>query len=72
MSRIASTTPSASNEWTRTAATSISVIGSTVLVHSLLAEGVVDDLRLMIDPVLVGGGKRIFPEDGALRLRLVC
>ena len=26
----------------------------------------------MIDPVLVGGGKRIFPDDGALRpLRLV-
>jgi dihydrofolate reductase len=48
------------------------VIGSTVLVHSLLAEGLVDELRLMIDPVLVGGGKRLFPDDGALRpLRLV-
>ena len=30
------------------------------------------ELRLMISPVLVGGGKRIFPDDGALRpLRLV-
>lgn len=48
------------------------VIGSTVLVHSLIAEGLVDEFRLMIDPVLVGGGKRIFPDDGALRpLRLV-
>jgi dihydrofolate reductase len=48
------------------------VIGSTVLVHSLIADGLVDEFRLMIDPVLVGGGKRIFPDDGALRpLRLV-
>jgi dihydrofolate reductase len=48
------------------------VIGSTVLVHSLIAEGLVDEFRVMIDPVLVGGGKRIFPDDGALRpLRLV-
>ena len=48
------------------------VIGSTVLVHSLLQHGLVDELRLMIDPVLVGGGKRLFPHDGALRpLRLV-
>jgi len=48
------------------------VIGSTVLVHSLIEHGLVDEFRLMIDPVLVGGGKRIFPDDGALRpLRLV-
>jgi dihydrofolate reductase len=48
------------------------VIGSTVLVHSLIAAGLVDEFRLMIDPVLVGGGKRVFPDDGALRpLRLV-
>jgi dihydrofolate reductase len=48
------------------------VIGSTALVHSLIQRGLVDEFRLMIDPVLVGGGKRIFPDDGALRpLRLV-
>jgi dihydrofolate reductase len=48
------------------------VIGSTVLMHSLLQHGLVDELRLMTDPVLVGGGKRLFPDDGALRpLRLV-
>jgi len=48
------------------------VIGSTVLVHSLIQQGLVDEFRLEIDPVLVGGGKRIFPDDGALRpLRLV-
>jgi dihydrofolate reductase len=48
------------------------VMGSTVLVRSLIEHGLVDELRLVINPVLVGGGKRIFPDDGALRpLRLV-
>jgi dihydrofolate reductase len=48
------------------------VIGSTNLVQHLITEDVVDELRVIIDPVTVGGGKRIFPDDGALRtLRLV-
>jgi dihydrofolate reductase len=48
------------------------VIGSTKLVHSLIERNLVDELRLMIDPLLLGGGKRIFPEDGVQRpLRLV-
>jgi dihydrofolate reductase len=48
------------------------VIGSTQLVRALLAQGLVDELRLMIDPVALGGAKRIFPDDGELRpMRLV-
>ena len=48
------------------------VIGSTVLVRTLIEHGLVDELRLMIDPVVLGGGKRIFSQDGVLRqLRLV-
>ena len=43
------------------------VIGSPGLTRSLLAEGLVDELQVMIDPVLVGGGKRLFADDGALR-----
>ena len=43
------------------------VIGSTQLVRTLIGDGLVDELRLMIDPVAVGGGKRIFPDDGELR-----
>ena len=27
----------------------------------------VDELRLMVSPLVLGGGKRIFPEDGELR-----
>ena len=48
------------------------VIGSTELVQTLIEQGLVDEFRLMIDPLLLGGGKRIFGADGALRpLRLV-
>jgi dihydrofolate reductase len=43
------------------------VMGSPTLVRTLLQEGLVDELRLMIEPVLLGGGKSIFPADGALR-----
>jgi dihydrofolate reductase len=43
------------------------VMGSPTLVRTLLREGLVDELRLMIEPVLLGGGKTIFPDDGALR-----
>jgi dihydrofolate reductase len=41
--------------------------GSASLVRSLLAEGLVDVLNLMIEPILLGGGKRIFPDDGVAR-----
>jgi dihydrofolate reductase len=48
------------------------MIGSTELVQTLLEHGLVDELRLMIDPVTLGGGKRLFRDDGELRsLRLV-
>ena len=40
------------------------VIGSTELVATLLAHDLVDELRLMIDPVILGGGKRFFRDDG--------
>jgi dihydrofolate reductase len=43
------------------------VIGSTQLVQTLIANDLVDEYQLIIDPVTVGGGKRIFPDDGALR-----
>ena len=35
--------------------------------RSLLSEGLVDELVLMIEPILLGGGKRIFPDDGMAR-----
>jgi dihydrofolate reductase len=48
------------------------VIGSTELVQMLIEHGLVDEFRLMLDPLTLGGGKRIFRDDGSLRaLRLV-
>jgi dihydrofolate reductase len=48
------------------------VMGSAQLVRTLIEHRQVDEFRLMIDPVVLGGGKRLFFDDGALRsLRLV-
>ncbi len=42
----------------------ISITGSGTLVRSLLEAGLVDELQLLIHPVIVGRGKHLF-EDGA-------
>jgi RibD C-terminal domain len=48
------------------------LFGSTELVQTLLEHDLVDELRLMIDPVVVGGGKRLFRAVGTPnKLRLV-
>jgi dihydrofolate reductase len=48
------------------------VIGSTQLVQTLFEHDLVNELRVMVDPLLLGGGKRAFPDDGVRRdLRLV-
>ena len=43
------------------------VFGSTQLAAALLSAGLVDELLLMIEPVLLGGGKTIFPGDREMR-----
>lgn len=40
----------------------ILVAGSATLVRRLLADGLVDELRLMVFPVMIGGGLTIFPD----------
>ncbi len=42
-------------------------MGSPSLVRTLLAEDLADELRLIVMPVLLGGGKSLFPTDGAMR-----
>jgi dihydrofolate reductase len=50
----------------------IQVMGSPTLATQLVSNDLVDEYRLMIEPILLGGGKRVFPEDGqARRLELV-
>jgi dihydrofolate reductase len=43
------------------------VMGSPTLARTLVSEGLVDELKLIVMPVILGGGKSIFPDDGALR-----
>ena len=40
----------------------ILVAGSRTLVHTLLEHDLVDELRLMVFPVILGSGARVFPE----------
>ncbi len=50
----------------------IQVMGSASLASQLVNNDLVDEYRLMIEPIILGGGKRLFPEDGqARRLELV-
>ena len=50
----------------------IQVMGSASLAAQLISNDLVDEYRLMIEPILLGGGKRLFPDDGtARRLELV-
>jgi dihydrofolate reductase len=38
----------------------ITILGSAALVRSLLREGLLDELRLMVHPVVLGNGRRLF------------
>ncbi|MBL0800943.1 MULTISPECIES: dihydrofolate reductase family protein [Streptomyces] len=43
------------------------VLGSPSLARTLLAEGLADELKLIVMPVLLGGGKSLYPADGGKR-----
>jgi dihydrofolate reductase len=45
----------------------IYIYGSLSVVRALLTEGLVDELVLMIEPITLGGGKTLFPNDGEAR-----
>jgi len=47
----------------------ISISGSATLVRSLLRDGRLDELRLLVHPVVLGRGGRLF-EDGSARTPL--
>jgi dihydrofolate reductase len=40
----------------------IQIEGSATLVHSLMKENLVDELRLLVHPIIMGSGKRFFKD----------
>jgi dihydrofolate reductase len=49
----------------------IVISGSGALVRSLLRYGLLDELKLMIHPILVGSGKRLFEGEEQTKLELM-
>lgn len=50
----------------------LGIVGSARLLRSLLAADLIDGLTLLIHPLVLGQGRRLFPEDGtAVNLTLV-
>jgi len=49
----------------------ILIDGSSVLIHALMRNDLIDEYRLIVYPVVLGGGKKVFPDGVRLNLRLV-
>ncbi len=49
----------------------IMIDGSSVLIHTLAENDLVDEYNLHVYPVVLGGGKKLFPEGLRVNLRLV-
>lgn len=49
----------------------LGVTGSATLVRWLLQEGLIDELHLLVHPVVVGAGKRLFEPGEKIQLRLI-
>ena len=48
----------------------IIVQGSLALTQSLLAAGLVDEMRFSVFPVILGSGRRVFPDDAQDKVKL--
>jgi dihydrofolate reductase len=49
----------------------ILIDGSSVLVHTLIENNLVDEYALHVYPLILGSGKRLFPEGKYIKLKLV-
>ena len=62
--------PAAVSELKQSAGTNLVIMGSGVLIGSLMAADVIDEYLLIIAPVVLGTGRRLFPEGVRATLRL--
>ena len=46
------------------------IYGSASIVHALMSKCLIDEFRLMVYPVVLGRGKRLFPNDVGSKLQL--
>lgn len=49
----------------------IYIDGSSVLVHALAQHNLIDEYSLLVYPLVVGGGKRVFAEGQPINLKLI-
>lgn len=49
----------------------ILIDGSSVLIHTLVQQDLVDEFSLLVYPVVLGSGKRLFPDGFHIKLELI-
>jgi dihydrofolate reductase len=49
----------------------IAIDRSSLLVHTLAQHNLVDEYSLLVYPIVLGGGKKLFPEGLRVNLRLL-
>lgn len=63
--------PAAVAELKTTSAANLVILGSGVLIGSLVAAGLIDEYLLIIAPLVLGSGRRLFSDEVQVSLRLL-
>jgi dihydrofolate reductase len=69
--RLTGDVPKAVGELKKEPGGDLNIMGSGVLIRSLLPHGLIDEFMLMITPVVLGAGRRLFDDAPRTALRLV-
>lgn len=56
------------SSWKERAGGDVTVLGSSAVVRALMVADLVDELVLIVEPIILGGGKSIFPYDGKAKV----